>query len=247
MPCCFDFQFSGFSYVSSSPRFWGNLSSVSISQITSMGSVDLLYWWSFLCGSYVFSCTVWLWRVTCHSLGYSTTFDRVWHETLLEWLLSYGIPPSLSDIILSLLSDRIVCYCLWVSLSFQTDCGVSQGSILSSSLWYLLMTLSHSLRVSHCDANDSTQRFFFFSSPLFRYTWIIWHVTLCIRFGGCRCLGHLDLCSFQLQEDSLLIYLTETEFPCLSSFTVRRLSNPNSQLTLLMFLYGQVCHVSLTY
>ena len=82
-------------------------------------------------------------------LDISKAFDRVWHKSLISKLSSYRFYPYICTLISSFLSDRSIQSIAAVvdghcSSPKPINSGVSQGSILSSTLFLLFINISDS-------------------------------------------------------------------------------------------------------
>ena len=75
------------------------------------------------------------------ALDISKVFDRVWHKALLAKLPAYGFTPSFCKLISIFLSNRFISIVIGgaPSASFPVSSGVSQGSVLSLTLFLLFI------------------------------------------------------------------------------------------------------------
>ncbi len=94
------------------------------------------------------------------TLDISKAFDRVWHKALVSKLPSYGFYPAFCSFLSSFLSGRSIAavadgHC---STSKPINSGVSQGSVLSPTLFLLFINdlLSLTNCPSHSYADDTT-------------------------------------------------------------------------------------------
>src|ERR1044072_9277086 len=94
------------------------------------------------------------------ALGTSKAFDRVWHASLLSKPPSFGFPPSLCLLLFSFLLDRSISALVdgATSSCFSVNCGVPQGSVLSSTVFLLFINdlLNCTSNSVHSYADDST-------------------------------------------------------------------------------------------
>ncbi|KAL7633754.1 UNVERIFIED_CONTAM: hypothetical protein RMT77_015708 [Armadillidium vulgare] len=93
------------------------------------------------------------------ALGISKAFDRVWHKALISKHNSFGIYPSLCDLLTNFLSGRSIATVVDSHRSsFKSiNSGVPQGSVLSPALFlFSINDLSITLSPIHSYADDST-------------------------------------------------------------------------------------------
>src|SRR5678815_4322647 len=94
------------------------------------------------------------------ALDISKAFDRVWHESLLSKLPSFGFPPSHCSLMSSFLASRSISAVVdgATSSSFSVNSDVPQGSVLSPTLFLLFINdlLNCTSNSIHSYADDST-------------------------------------------------------------------------------------------
>ncbi|KAL7632739.1 UNVERIFIED_CONTAM: hypothetical protein RMT77_016940 [Armadillidium vulgare] len=99
------------------------------------------------------------------ALDISKAFDRVWHKALISKLPSFGIYPSLCDLLSDFLSGRSIAAVVdGHRSSFKSiNSGVPQGSVLSPTLFLLFINdlLSVTSSPIHSYADDSTLHYSF--------------------------------------------------------------------------------------
>src|ERR1700755_3178855 len=99
------------------------------------------------------------------ALDISKAFDRVWHKALISKLPSFGIYPSLCDLLSNFLSGRSIAAVVdGHRSSFKSiNSGVPQGSVLSPPLFLLFINdlLSVTSSPIHSYADDSTLHYSF--------------------------------------------------------------------------------------
>ncbi|KAL7631513.1 UNVERIFIED_CONTAM: hypothetical protein RMT77_018187 [Armadillidium vulgare] len=99
------------------------------------------------------------------TLYISKAFDRVWHKALISKLPSFGIYPSLCDLLSNFLSGRSIAAVVdGHRSSFKSiNSGVPQGSVLSPTLFLLFINNLLSITSSpiHSYADDSTLHYSF--------------------------------------------------------------------------------------
>ncbi|KAL7643214.1 UNVERIFIED_CONTAM: hypothetical protein RMT77_006505 [Armadillidium vulgare] len=99
------------------------------------------------------------------ALDISKAFDRVWHKALISKLPSFGIYPSLCDLLSNFLSGRSIAAVVdGHRSSFKSiNSGVPQGSVLSPTLFLLFINdlLSVTSSPIHSYADDSTLHYSF--------------------------------------------------------------------------------------
>ncbi|KAL7641293.1 UNVERIFIED_CONTAM: hypothetical protein RMT77_008431 [Armadillidium vulgare] len=99
------------------------------------------------------------------ALDISKAFDRVWHKALISKLPSFGIYPSLCDLLSDFLSGRSIAAVVDGHRSSykSINSGVPQGSVLSPTLFLLFINdlLSITSTPIHSYADDSTLHYSF--------------------------------------------------------------------------------------
>src|ERR1700755_420669 len=99
------------------------------------------------------------------ALDISKAFDRVWHKALISKLPSFGIYPSLCDLLFNFLSGRSIAAVVdgHHSSYKSINSGVPQGSVLSPTLFLILINdlLSITSSPIHSYADDSTLHYSF--------------------------------------------------------------------------------------
>ena len=94
-------------------------------------------------------------------LDISKVFDRVWHKVLISKLPSFGIYPSLCDLLSDFVSGRYIAAVVDSHRSSykSINSGVPQGSVLSPTLTSDLSLISNWGRENMVDFNVSKPQF----------------------------------------------------------------------------------------